>query len=53
MMKHIKKLIVKSGKHLCALALMTAPVVAQSCRFCFYEPEVPEGMDEFAARKRR
>lgn len=47
----LRKILVKYGNVLCALAVLVAPMAARTCRLLYYEPKEPEGLDEFVKRK--
>lgn len=51
MVKYIKRIVVKYGKQLCTLAVIIAPIATRCCRGMYYEPEIPEGMNEFLEKK--
>lgn len=52
MKKRVTRLICKFGVQLCAVAAVIAPLVSDICRFKYYQPEEPEGMDAFADSQR-
>ncbi|MBO5488656.1 MAG: cyclic lactone autoinducer peptide [Eubacterium sp.] len=37
----------KISKAICSVALLFAPVTLAYCRFFFFQPEEPEGLQEF------
>jgi len=47
MKNFLKTVVRKYGAHFCALALMVAPMTSSACRWLFYQPEEPEGLDAF------
>ena len=42
----VKNFIVKHSKLLCALMVVSAYASLTSCRFLYFQPEVPEGLDK-------
>ena len=52
MKKRVTRLICKFGVQLCAVAAVIAPLVSDICRFKYYQPEEPEGLDTFADSQR-
>lgn len=49
----LEKLICKVGIPLCSLATLVAPMVSRGCRIRFYQPEEPEGLQEFIQAKKK
>lgn len=48
--KNVKKFIYKAANVLCAFAVLIAPIAGRACRILFYEPEKPEGLDDFISK---
>lgn len=46
-MKLLKRFVKKYGAVICSAAILVAPAASEYCRFLLYEPEAPEGLDEF------
>ena len=44
----VKKWLVKHGNAICAVAVSLASLSSLCCRGCWYQPEEPEGLKEFA-----
>ena len=42
----VKNFIVKHSKLLCSLMVVSAYASLTSCRFLYFQPEVPEGLDK-------
>ncbi len=51
--ERIKLFMRKHGVLLCNLAVLAAISMSNECRCMFYEPEEPEGFEEFAKEIRR
>lgn len=52
-MKALKKIILKLEMCICVFALAMVDVAVNFCRGMWYEPEIPEGMDEFIEKRNR
>jgi cyclic lactone autoinducer peptide len=46
----VKKFTYKAANVLCAFAVLIAPIAGRACRILFYEPEKPEGLDDFISK---
>ena len=44
----VKKWLVKHGNAICAVVVSLASLSSLCCRGCWYQPEEPEGLKEFA-----
>lgn len=50
-MRKLKKFIEKHGNRICAMAVSFGGVSLMSCRYFFYEPEKPEGLDKLVSSR--
>lgn len=50
-MRKLKKFIEKHGNRICAMAVAFGGVSLMSCRYFFYEPEKPEGLDKLVSSR--
>lgn len=48
--KIMKKFTYKASSVLCTLVVLIAPVAGRACRILFYEPEKPEGLEDFISK---
>lgn len=50
----MKKLAINQiARMMCTLTMMVAAFANQGCRWYFYQPEEPSGLEEFAKRGKR
>lgn len=52
MKSRIKKMLVKYGKAVCAVAVSLASVSSLCCRGHWYQPKEPDGLKEFANNRK-
>lgn len=50
-LKKLKEIIKEHGEKICKVALMIVSIAPVSCRYYWYEPEKPEGLEEFLHTK--
>lgn len=50
-MKILSAFFIKNAAKICALAIGVTAIAGQACRAQWYEPEMPEGLEEFLASK--
>ena len=50
MVKIFSLFVKKYGSQLCTLAMIAAVGASQMCRFVFFQPEEPIGLDEMASK---
>ena len=53
MKSKINWLIMRYGKQLCSIAMISAILTTSQCRVLFYQPIEPDGLLEFVENKRR
>lgn len=52
-MQNIKKFMRLIGNMLCMAACLVAPMASEVCRGKCYQPEEPEGLEEFVRKKKK
>ena len=52
MKRKIKRFIIQNGTKICAFVAAVASIAPRTCRNQWYQPDEPEGIEEFFAKKR-
>lgn len=50
---YLHKFVNRYGSQLCAFVLVAASMTTNICRWCFYQPQEPEGLSEFVNSKEK
>ena len=50
--KFITKVLINSGTRLCALSVVMASITPMCCRGSWYQPEEPDGLEEFLGKSK-